>query len=223
MGTRKQIRAHAVKRKTIKATDSRLKNSTKTSIKVKKEQEEAAKKRLKEKKLGHKLKTKTKDSETIDGVKIHRVENQSTNLFYSYNKALGPPYRILIDTNFFHFSIENKIDLHQGLVDCLLAKAVPVVTDCVVAELEKLGPKYRLALKIAKDPRNERWPCQHDGNYADNCLVDRVKQHRCFIVATMDSELKSRLRKVPGVPIMYIHSKRYSIERFADVNDAPKF
>ena len=31
-----------------------------------------------------------------------------------------------------------------------MAKVTPHVTDCVVAELEKLGPKYRVALRIAQ-------------------------------------------------------------------------
>jgi U3 small nucleolar RNA-associated protein 24 len=69
------------------------------------------------------------------------------SLFLSHNTALGPPYRVLIDTNFINFSIQNKIELVQGMMDCLLAKCIPTVTDCVLAELEKLGPKYRLALK----------------------------------------------------------------------------
>ena len=34
--------------------------------------------------------------------------------------------------------------------DCLMAKVTVHVTDCVVAELEKLGPKYRVALRIAQ-------------------------------------------------------------------------
>lgn len=56
-------------------------------------------------------------------------------------------------------------------MDCLLAKAIPYVTDCVVAELEKLGPKYRVALRLTKDPRIQRLPCCHKGTYADDCLV----------------------------------------------------
>jgi U3 small nucleolar RNA-associated protein 24 len=35
-------------------------------------------------------------------------------------------------------------------------------------------------------------------------------------------DLKRRIRKIPGVPIMYIWSRKYSIERFPDVNGAPK-
>jgi hypothetical protein len=122
-----------------------------------------------------------------------------------------------------------------------------------MAELEKLGSKYKVALRIARDARFERLPCQHKGTYgrarqqrrplrlssvyryADDCLVDRCTQHRCFIVATCDKvptvarialccsggrlisepcaclgpsrlmrlqDLKRRIRKIPGVPIM---------------------
>ena len=41
-------------------------------------------------------------------------------------------------------------------------------------------------------------------------------QHKCYIVATCDRDLKRRIRKVPGVPIMYITQHRYSIERMPD-------
>lgn len=75
-----------------------------------------------------------------------------------------------------------------------------------MAEIEKLGMKYRVALRyhlqqsfnsadiqhvcsssfpskqcflfdrIAKDPRFEHLPCAHKGTYADDCLVQRVTQ-----------------------------------------------
>jgi U3 small nucleolar RNA-associated protein 24 len=43
-----------------------------------------------------------------------------------------------------------QIDLVAGMMDCLYAECVPCITDCVLAELEKLGQKYRVALKVAK-------------------------------------------------------------------------
>jgi rRNA-processing protein FCF1 len=43
-----------------------------------------------------------------------------------------------------------QIDLVRGMMDCLYAECIPCITDCVMAELEKLGPKYRVALKVAK-------------------------------------------------------------------------
>ena len=45
-----------------------------------------------------------------------------------------------------------------------------------MAELEQLGSKYRIALRIIKDPRFERLTCSHKGTYADDCLVQRVTQ-----------------------------------------------
>jgi hypothetical protein len=42
-------------------------------------------------------------------------------------------------------------------------------------------------------------------------------QHRCYLVATCDRDLKRRLRKIPGVPIMYIAGHKYAIERLPEV------
>lgn len=142
-------------------------------------------------------------------------------MFFRYNAALGPPYHILLDTNFINFSIKNKLEILPAMMDCLYAKCIPCVTDCVLAELEKLGPQYRVALRIARDPRFERLPCCHKGTYADDCLVQRVQQHKCFIVATCDRDLKRRIRKIPGVPIMYVAQRKYTIERLPEAYGAP--
>ena len=136
----------------------------------------------------------------------------SSALFFQYNTQLGPPFHILVDTNFINFSIKNKMDIIQNMMDTLYAKCIPYITDCVMAELEKLGSKHRIALRMVKDPRSlfdvilatinfafhrfERLPCMHKGTYADDCLVSRVMQHKAFIVATCDKDLKRRIRKV---------------------------
>lgn len=78
---------------------------------------------------------------------VKRVEAPSSALFFSYNMSLGPPYRILLDTNFINFSLKNKLDIIPAATSCLLAKSYVYITDCVMAELEKLGSKFRLALK----------------------------------------------------------------------------
>ena len=82
--------------------------------------------------------------------------------------------------------------------------------------------QYRVALRIAKDPRIERLICSHKGTYADDCLVQRVQEHKCYIVATNDKDLRRRIRKIPGVPIMFVQQKRYSIERMPDAFGAPR-
>jgi U3 small nucleolar RNA-associated protein 24 len=85
-------------------------------------------------------------------------------------------------------------------------------------ELEKLPqPKYRIALQIARDERWDRLRCDgHKGTYADDCLVNRVMKHKIYIVATNDRDLKRRLRRLPGIPIMSVARGKYVIERLPD-------
>ncbi|KAL8172520.1 hypothetical protein V2J09_024324 [Rumex salicifolius] len=134
----------------------------------------------------HKQEVLNPNKRDLEKEKLPRnVPYVSSALFFKHNEALKPPYRVIVDTNFINFSIQNKIT------------STPCITDCVMAELEKLGQKYRVALRIAKDPRFERLPCTHKGTYADDCIENRVKQ-------------------VPGVPIMYITQHKYSIERLPE-------
>ncbi|XP_054159361.1 rRNA-processing protein FCF1 homolog [Oppia nitens] len=168
------------------------------------------------KNLKNEVKLKKKNKKTIKKRQEDRVvATTSTTMFFNYNQSLGPPFRVICDTNFVNFSIKNKLDIRQAMTDCLLSKCIPFVTDCVVAELQKLGAKYRLALRIVKE-QMERLPCSHSGTYADDCLVHRVSQHKCYIIATADRALKRRIRKIPGIPIMYIKDRHYYIERMPD-------
>lgn len=163
------------------------------------------------------------DAKKVDEKK-KRVELAASSMFFQHNSALGPPYRILVDTNFINFSLQNKIELVQGMMDCLYAKCtcgaaypgIPCITTCVISELEKLGPKYRIALRVARDPRFERLECTHKGTYADDCIIERIKSHKCYIVATCDRELRRRVRLVPGIPLMYIARRQFRIERLPD-------
>jgi U3 small nucleolar RNA-associated protein 24 len=96
-------------------------------------------------------------------------------MFFEHNKALGPPYNVLLDTNFINFSIQHKLDIFKSLMDCLVAKATPCISDCVIAELEKMGHRFRLALKLTKDPRFKKLTCIHKGTYADDCIMNTIK------------------------------------------------
>ncbi|KAL7774793.1 hypothetical protein CFE70_005707 [Pyrenophora teres f. teres 0-1] len=131
-----------------------------------------------------------------------------------------PPYSVLVDTNFLSHTVHGKLELDKALMDLLYAKATPIITSCVMAELEKLGPKYRIALRIARDERWQRLKCEHKGTYADDCIVDRVQKHRIYLVATNDRDLKRRIRKIPGVPIVSVAKGKYVIERLPDVPDS---
>lgn len=147
---------------------------------------------------------------------ILRENRNPSSMFFQYNPNLGPPFRVLIDTNFVNFSVSNKLDISRSMLDCLAAPTTACVTDCVIAELQKLPKKYAVALRLARDRRFKRLACSHKGTYADDCLVNRVAAHRVFIVATCDKDLKRRLRKIPGVPVMYISGHKYMVERMPE-------
>lgn len=147
---------------------------------------------------------------------IREIPQVSSAMFFQWNESLVPPYSVLVDTNFLSHSVQRKLELLPTMMDCLYAKCIPILTECCMAELEKLGKKYRIALRIARDERWERLKCDHKGVYADDCIVDRVMKHRIYIVATNDRDLKRRIRKIPGVPIMSVARGKYVIERLPD-------
>uniref|UniRef100_A0A2K5KAZ2 PIN domain-containing protein n=1 Tax=Colobus angolensis palliatus TaxID=336983 RepID=A0A2K5KAZ2_COLAP len=144
--------------------------------------------RLKEK---DRVKPKEKEKKDPSALKEREVPQHPSCLFFQYNTQLGPPYHILVDTNFINSSIKVKLDL-----------CIPWITDCVTAEIEKLGQKYRVALRIVKDPRFEGLPRTHKGTYAHDCLIQRVTQHKPPRLVTRT--LKRRIHKIPGIPMMYI-------------------
>ena len=136
MGRARQTKRFATMKRMMSASDPRLKDKDRAPPRKKK-------------------------AEDPNEIKTTEHVQQSSALFFQYNTQLGPPFHILVDTNFINFSIKNKMDIIQSMMDCLYAKCIPYITDCVMAELEKLGSKFRIALRIVKDPRFERLPCMH--------------------------------------------------------------
>jgi hypothetical protein len=62
--------------------------------------------------------------------------------------------------------------------------------------MQKPLVSWLLLPAVLQDPRVERIACTHKGTYADDCLCERVRQHKCYIVATCDKDLRRRIRKV---------------------------
>ncbi|CAK4013906.1 Fcf1-domain-containing [Lecanosticta acicola] len=193
MGVQKKTRKFAAVKRVIGQRDARLK------------------KNILKNEGGDKKKEKDKSDEVI-----REVPQAPSSMFFQHNTALQPPYQILVDTNFLSHTVHHKLPLLPTMMDTLYATCTPIITSCVMAELEKLGAKYRIALQIARDERFERLQCDHKGTYADDCIVDRVMKQRVYLVATNDRDLKRRVRKIPGVPILSVARGKYVIERLPD-------
>ena len=93
--------------------------------------EEAKKNKKEEQKKRERAKAEREDPES-NLLEVQRKEKPNAAMFFSYNTSLGPPYQVLIDTNFISFAIQRKIDIIEGLMDSLYAKCIPLITDCVM-------------------------------------------------------------------------------------------
>ena len=155
MGKAKKTRKFAVAKKMISPKDTRVKQNSE--------------------------KAKRKEEELKNKEEPRQIEQAVSAMFFEYNTQLGPPYHVLVDTNFINFSIRKKLDIGaserlgafpflrsrfsvlltrrclarpptrsrarhavRSMMDCLLAKCIPCITDCVMGELEKLGSKYNI-------------------------------------------------------------------------------
>ena len=92
MGKSKQTRKFAVAKKVISPKDTRVRANL-----------ELAKKKEEEKK---------KQQEP------RQVEQAVSALFFQYNTQLGPPYHVLVDTNFINFSIRYVDPVKNLAIDC---------------------------------------------------------------------------------------------------------
>lgn len=126
-----------------------------------------------------------------------------------------PPFQVILDTNFINDCIRKKKDLEQTISECLDGEVQLYVPECVFGELEKLGRVYRLALNLIRGVKHEVLKCDHKGVYADDCIINRIKESKNFIIATTDTNLKQRIKKVPIVPIVYFRGNKCVSERFA--------
>lgn len=144
------------------------------------------------------------------------IPQAPSSLFFQANQALGPPYQIILDTNFFSHAICTKVGSPDGLMDLLYAECIPTITTCIMAELDKLGTKHGMALRLARDERWQRLTYSHSGTYADDCIVSTVTKHRCYLVGTSNRDLRRRLKKIPSVPLVAVGRGKYTIERLPD-------
>ena len=98
MGKQKKTRKFAVAKKIISSKD----------IRIKENQEKEKKKVAIEKKKSEEA--------------PRHIEKVPTAMFFQYNTQLGPPYHILVDTNFINFSI--KVGPPFASLFCISAPAI---------------------------------------------------------------------------------------------------
>lgn len=112
------------------------------------------------------------------------------------------------------FDFQTKVNLREQLPKYLDSEVKLLTTPCIVIETEKVGKEVYGALQILKQFAVHK--CGHEeSRKATACIGWMVKPNNPnrYVVATQDVALRERLRKVPGVALLYLHGNAPTLEK----------
>ncbi|KDQ17180.1 hypothetical protein BOTBODRAFT_172254 [Botryobasidium botryosum FD-172 SS1] len=125
---------------------------------------------------------------------------------YTLSFGFRQPYQVLIDATFCENGTQQKIEIERMLDIVLQGKGKPMITQCCMVELYKLGPMGQSTVDVAKG--FERRKCNHrEAIPGEECVLSVVgptNKHR-YVIATQSSELRTKLRDVPAVPVIHVN------------------
>ncbi|XP_072105617.1 rRNA-processing protein UTP23 homolog [Mobula birostris] len=135
--------------------------------------------------------------------------------FYKHNYGFREPFQILFDGTFCQAALKNKIQIKEQIPKYLMGEVQLCTTSCVLKELESLGKELYGAKLIAQ--RFQVRNCGHFKNpeSASACLLSMVKDNNPhhYFVATQDPQLTMKIKKLPGVPLLYIIQNTIVLEK----------
>eukprot|EP00092_Neocalanus_flemingeri_P005082 GFUD01005465.1.p1 GENE.GFUD01005465.1~~GFUD01005465.1.p1 ORF type:complete len:243 (+),score=62.33 GFUD01005465.1:50-778(+) len=147
-------------------------------------------------------------------MKIKRAKKVSKILnYFKQNFGFRSPYLLLLDGTFCAGCLVAKVNIKDQLPK-YLGEARLLTTSCCITELEKLGPPVYGAMMVAKS--FPIFKCGHkQAQPANNCIMSLLgeKNSQHFIVASQDNELRSKIRKIPGVPLLLLHGNCPTLEK----------
>lgn len=137
--------------------------------------------------------------------------------FFINNFKFRQPFQILIDGTFAFAALENKFNIQDQLSKYFQSETKLLTTPCIILETEKLASFSKAvggATQIVKQYAIHK--CGHEKRpvIGAKCLRSMVGKDNPsrYIIATQDREFQDALRKIPGVPLMYLHGKAPTLE-----------
>ncbi|NWH96269.1 UTP23 protein, partial [Aegithalos caudatus] len=126
--------------------------------------------------------------------------------FYKHNFQFREPFQVLLDGTFCQAALRNKIQIREQLPGYLDGATQLCTTRCVIKELESLGKALYGAKLIAQ--RFQVRNCSHHKNpvSGSTCLLSMIEDgnpHH-FFIATQDQDLSNKVKKKPGIPLLFI-------------------
>jgi U3 small nucleolar RNA-associated protein 23 len=142
---------------------------------------------------------------------------------YETNFGFRPPFQTLLDAEIIQDAARFKMDLVGGLERTLQGQVKPMVTQCTMRHLYNAEPKDENLINQAKT--YERRRCNHHELEHPlstlECFSQVVdpkesltnKHH--YVVATQDTKVRGHMRRIPGVPLVYINRSVMILEPMA--------
>ncbi|KAF2118463.1 Fcf1-domain-containing protein [Lophiotrema nucula] len=141
-------------------------------------------------------------------------QKQSKKLMQQYklHHNLREPYQVLLGHEILQEAAKSKIDLIGRLQKLMQGQVKPMITQCDMRHLYNAKPKDNALIDLAKT--YERRRCGHheleEPLTSLECLSacvdpnDTLNNKFGYCVASNDAKVRAHLRKIPGVPLIYI-------------------
>ena len=133
---------------------------------------------------------------------------RKTLRFYKTCFNLRDPFRVLIDISYIEAALQGQIHVKDQLLKMLDDRVTPMVTDCVLKEIQNGGSRLHGHGIVAK--AFYRVKCAHHPALpSSECLMNQVadSNSKGFMIATNDEALQHQARSQGGVPVLTIHGQ----------------
>ncbi|KAF2271978.1 uncharacterized protein EI97DRAFT_407197 [Westerdykella ornata] len=146
---------------------------------------------------------------------------------YEIQFSFREPYQVLLDSAILQETAQKKIDLVGRLKGVLGGEVKPMITQCDMRHLYNAKPKDEQLILQAKT--YERRRCGHHELEEPLSSLECISQcvdpkgsgtnkHR-YVVATQDPKIRAALRKIPGVPLVYVSKSVVILEPMAQATE----
>jgi U3 small nucleolar RNA-associated protein 23 len=135
--------------------------------------------------------------------------------FYRLVFKFEVPFNILVDGNFIATMLKKKLELKDHLTKVLDDNVHIVITSCIVNELRELNDRLPGILDTVLKYKIEE--CNHGGQIfnPEKCIKNIIgtRNPKKYFVATEDTFLRTQLRKIPGVPLLFFGQNMILIDK----------
>ena len=162
-------------------------------------------------------------------MKINRAKSIRKFLrFYRLVFGLRSPYFIVLDGTFLFEAMKYKIDVLDRVKNSLQGEEIRLcVTESVLAELRKVGPKAKAALEYAEkccevvddskflefgESTSDKISAMIKSLQEEWVKDPQTKAHRRYFVATQDKKLRKCLSGIAGTPTFYLNNVSFVME-----------